>query len=114
QVRQERRSHVLFMPQYQEPLPMRIVMSLLDILRDYPDYRAGSRRWDERVFHPDSSGADRSLAEFWEKPPALIQCFVNSVRLLESRPMRHVMKLALGNLQKEAGLLLEGNQEVAQ
>ena len=114
QVRHERRSHILFMPQYQEPLPMRIAMSLLDVLRDYPDYRAGSRRWDERVYHPDAAGKPRALAEFWERPPAFIVWFVKAVRLLESPPLQNVMKLALGNLQKEPGLLLEGNQEVAQ
>src|SRR5262249_1497593 len=42
EVRKERRSHILFMPQYKDPLPMRIALSLLDVLRDYPDYRAGS------------------------------------------------------------------------
>jgi len=93
---------------------MRIALSLLDVLRDYPDYRAGSRHWDERVFHPDGSGQFRSLAEMWRTPPAFIEWFVKSVRLLESQPLRQMMKLALGNLQKEPGLILGGNQEVAQ
>jgi len=40
--------------------------------------------------------------------------FVKAVRLLESPPLQSMMKMALGNLHKEPGLLLEGNQEVAQ
>jgi hypothetical protein len=113
EVRKERRSHILFMSQYKDPLPMRIALSLLDVLRDYPDYRAGSRHWDERVFHPDGSGQFRSLAEMWSKPPAFIEWFVKSVHLMESQPLRQMMKLALGNLQKEPGLILGGNEEVA-
>jgi hypothetical protein len=114
QVRKERRSHVLFMTQYKEPLAMRIALSLLDALRDYPDYSAGSRRWDERVFHPDQSGKVRSLAEMWQKAPAFISCFVKAVHLLESPLLRNMMKLALTNPEEQPGLMLEGSQEVAQ
>jgi hypothetical protein len=114
QVRVERRSHVLFMPQYQEPLALRIMISMLDVLRDYPDYRAGSRRWDERVFHPNSAGESRPLSELWSKPPAVIDWFVKAVHLLESAPLRRVMKLALAAPQKEPGLVPDGKQEVAQ
>lgn len=113
QVRKERRSHVLFMPQYKEPLAMRFALSLLDALRDYPDYSAGSRRWDERVFHPDQSGTVRPLAEMWRKPPAFIAWFVKAVHLLESPHLRNMMKLALTNPQEQSGLMLEGSQEVA-
>ena len=111
QVRKERRSHVLFMPQYREPLPLRLALSVLDVLRDYPDYSAGSRRWDERVFHPDNTGQFRPLSEMWRRPPAFIRWFVNSVHLLESAPVRHVMKFALGRPQKEPSLVLGGGQE---
>jgi len=114
EVRKERRSHILFMSQYQEPLPLRILHSLLDVLRDYPDYRAGSRHWDERVFHPDGTGQLRPLAEMWRKPPAFIEWFVKTVHLMESPPLRQVLKLALGNMQNDPGLILGGSQEVAQ
>jgi hypothetical protein len=113
-VRKERRSHVLFMPQYKEPLPLRLALGVLDVMRDYPDYSAGSRRWDERVFHSDKSGEVRPLAEMWRKPPALIQWFAKAAHMLESEPVRHVMKLALGTQQHEPRLAPRGSQEVAQ
>jgi hypothetical protein len=61
QVRKERRTHALFMPQYAEPLTLRILQTLLDVIREYPEYPAGSQRWDERVFHPDRHGVVRPL-----------------------------------------------------
>jgi hypothetical protein len=114
QVRVERRSHVLFMSQYREPLPLRYMLSALDVLRDYPDYRAGSRHWDERVFHPNGAGEPRPLAELWDKPPRFIDWFVKAVHLLESEPLRRIMRLALADSRKEPGLMPEGEQEVAQ
>jgi hypothetical protein len=113
QVRKERRSHVLFMSQYREPIGLRLALSVFDVLRDYPDYSAGSRRWDERVFHPDRNGEYRPLAEMWTCPPALVRVFVRGVHLLDSEPVLHVLRIAMGLPQREPGLLLEGGQEVA-
>jgi len=113
QVRKEKRSHVLFMSQYREPLPLRYAMNLLDVLRDYPDYRAGLRRWDERVFHPDPAGEFRPLAQMWSKPPGFISSFVKTVHFVESAPLRKILRLALG-AQPEPELPPGGNQEVAQ
>ena len=113
QVRKERRSHVLFLPQYREPLPLRYALNLLDVLRDYPDYRAGLRRWDERVFHADPAGDFRPLGQMWSKPPGFISSFVKAVHFLESAPVRKVLRLALGT-QPEPELPPGGNQEVAQ
>jgi hypothetical protein len=52
------------MPQYAEPWKHRIMKSTLDAIRDYPDFPEGSRRWDERVYHPDMNGVDRPSASF--------------------------------------------------
>ena len=113
EVRKERRSNVLFMPQYKEPLALRIALSVLDILRDYPDYSAGSRRWDERVFHPNNVGEGRPLAAMWHTPPAFIDWFVKAVHLLESPPVRHGMRLLLGTPSQEPRLVLGESQEEA-
>src|ERR1019366_1612575 len=51
EIRQEHRSHVLLMPQYAEPASIRTARTLLDVIRDYPEYPIGSRRWDDRIFH---------------------------------------------------------------
>jgi hypothetical protein len=61
EVRRERQSHVLFMPQYAEPWKHRILQSTLAAIRNYPDFPEGSRLWDERVYHPDAEGVIRPL-----------------------------------------------------
>ncbi len=59
EIRRERQSHVLFMPQYAEPWKHRILNSTLDVIRNYPDFPEGSKCWDERVYHPDAEGVER-------------------------------------------------------
>jgi hypothetical protein len=111
QVRKERSSHVLFMPQYTEPLTLRILQTLLDIIREYPDYSSGSRQWDERVFHPDHTGAVRPLSALWEKPPYYVRHFFSVVRLLESTAVRRAMRLALARPQPEVSFAHGERQE---
>jgi hypothetical protein len=67
EIRRERKSDVLFMPQYAEPWKHRILQSTLDAIRHYPEFPQGSRTWDERVYHPDASGVVRPLSEIWPK-----------------------------------------------
>jgi hypothetical protein len=65
EVRKQRKSHVLFMPQYAEPWKHRILQSTIDAIRYYPEFPIGSRTWDERVYHPDRNGVPRPLSQLW-------------------------------------------------
>jgi hypothetical protein len=67
EIRRERMSNVLFMPQYAQPWKHRILQSTLDAIRAYPEFPQGSRTWDERVYHPDANGVVRPLSELWPK-----------------------------------------------
>jgi len=113
QLRRERTSHILFMPQYTEPYALRVLQTLLDVIREYPDYSAGSRHWDERVFHPDCAGMIRPLALLWERPPFYIRYIFSVIRLLEMAPVRRAMQLALARRQPEQGFVPGDGQEVA-
>jgi hypothetical protein len=106
QIRHDRRSHVLFLPQYAEPFTLRILQSLLDVIREYPDYSTGSRRWDERVFHPDRNGVMRPLSALWQKPPAFIELFFSLVRMLEMEPVRRTMLRALAKPEHQMRFVL--------
>jgi len=93
EIRQERRSHVLLMPQYTEPVSIRTTRTLLDVIRDYPEYPVGSKRWDERVFHPDGCGGpDRPLSSLWKAPPAFLEKILSSIRLLENATVQRAMQ----------------------
>lgn len=112
EVREKHRCHLLFMPQYAEPLTLRIFQSLLDVIREYPEYPDGSRRWDDRVFHPDRSGAVRPLAELWQKPPAFIEAFFSAVRLLESAPIRKAVCKAFAKPEHQMQFFPSRRREV--
>jgi hypothetical protein len=101
EIRREHRCHVLFMPQYAEPFPLRVSQSLLHAVREYPDYPDGSRRWDERVFHPDRNGEMKQLATLWRNPPAFIEGFLATVRMLEIEAVRKTIQAAMATPQHE-------------
>jgi hypothetical protein len=96
EVRRERTSHVLFMPQYAEPWKHRILNSTLAAIRNYPELPEGLRRWDQRVYHPDVDGTMRSLAELWigGRPPTYISTLLNGVRMLGANPVSSGLRLA--------------------
>jgi hypothetical protein len=109
EIRRERQSHVLFMPQYAEPWKHRILNSTLDVIRDYPDFPEGSRCWDERVYHPDAEGNERPLAQLWMKgkAPAYLSAIISAVRLMGSRPVSGGLRLAWNDANAMRNALAE-------
>ena len=108
EVRREKTSNILFMPQYAEPWKHRILRSTIDAIRHYPDFPIGSRTWDERVYHPDANGVVRPLCELWPdgNAPAYMRWGLGLVLLMGSGPVSsglrmawsesHQLRLALG------------------
>jgi hypothetical protein len=108
EIRRQKKSNVLFMPQYAEPWKHRILRSTLDAIRDYPDFPQGSRTWDERAYHPDAHGVVRPMSELWPggRAPRAIRWGIGLVQLLGAAPVlgglrlawneSHQLRLALG------------------
>lgn len=96
EIRREKRSNILFMPQYAEPWKHRILQSTLDAIRDYPDFPIGSRKWDERVYHPDANGVVRPLSELWPngQAPYLMRWGIGLVLLMGSAPVSNGLRIA--------------------
>jgi len=109
QIRKQRESHVLFMPQYAEPMALRNIQTLLDVIRFDPRAARGTRRWDDRVFHPNNEGAILPASSLWKKPPAFIEAIFAGFRLFESEPVRQAFKFVLsrGSQEMEARLQQE-------
>ena len=104
EIRQDRISEVLFMPQYREPLKLRMIETMCDIVRDYPEFPIGRRRWNERVFYRQDDGVVRPLAAIWQRTePWPVQWFLGGLRAIMSRQVRTALRLALADPQ-EAGL----------
>jgi hypothetical protein len=97
EIRCEQSSHILFMPQYAEVLGIRFIQTVIDTIRDYPDHPAGSRRWDERVFHMDfQTGYHRPLSALWKAPPAFLGRIFSIFRMLENASVRHAVSVTCG------------------
>ena len=93
QIRQGKYSHILVMPQYTEPVFIRTMKTLLDVIRDYPEFPAGSRRWDNRIYHPDpDTGNDRPISSFWKAPPAYVERTFSCIRVLENAAVQRTLR----------------------
>jgi len=92
EIRREQLSHIVFMPQYAEVLGIRFLQTVIDTIRDYPEHPAGSRRWDERVFHMDfQTGYHRPLSALWKAPPPILGRIFSVFRMVENASVRHAL-----------------------
>ena len=92
-------SHVVFMPEYQESLVVRKLASAYDILRDYPTYPAGRRRWTDRV-SCDWQGAVRPLSYHWpDGGPLWVRSSVNAFRAITNPLFRPVLQAAIQTVE---------------
>ncbi|MDE3201189.1 MAG: hypothetical protein KGN79_09745 [Acidobacteriota bacterium] len=102
EVRREKRSNLLFMPQYAEPWKHRLLRSTLDAIRTYPDFPVGSRTWDERAYHPDANGLVRPLKELWPKgrAPLAFGWLIAAVQMLGAAPVSGGLRMAWSEASK--------------
>jgi hypothetical protein len=108
EVRREKKSDVLFMPQYAEPWKHRLLQSTIDAIRHYPEFPQGSRTWDERVYHPDANGVARSLSELWpnQQPPRVMSFLLAAVQLMGAAPVSGGLRMAWSE-QRQLRLALD-------
>lgn len=96
EVRHDGWSDVLFMPQYREPLKLRILQNLCDILENDENHSLGWTRWSDRVFYLTDEGEDKSLADLWgDRFPAVVNRFVALMGLVRHRGVMSALRLAL-------------------
>jgi len=92
EIRLDRLSHIVFMPQYAELLGIRFIQTVIDTIRDYPGHPMGSRRWDERVFHMDfQTGDHRPLSALWKAPPPYLAKIFSAFRMVENASVRQAL-----------------------
>lgn len=65
EIRTDKRSQVVLMPAYEQPLHSRQLESFAEILSHYPHFRAGRQKWFERIFFDNGDGLGaRALTEY--------------------------------------------------
>ncbi|HTS75296.1 MAG TPA: hypothetical protein VMG40_03780 [Bryobacteraceae bacterium] len=98
EIRRDRHSDVLFMPQYREPLRLRMIETMHAILRDYPEFPAGRRYWRDRVFYTSEDGSVQPLSAAWRgEGPWIVQAFVAFIRASRIPQLRGALRLALAD-----------------
>lgn len=101
EIRQDKMSDVLFMPQYREPLRLRMLETIWDIVREYPDGAIGRRRWSDRVFYQLEDGSVQPLSSIWHGDgPWPVRYFLQALRVVKSDQMRGALRLAFADTQE--------------
>ena len=102
EIRQDRRSHVLFLPQYNGSLKLRCLETMADTLRDYPEY-PGRVQWSDRIFFRQDDGEVANLTSLWRGAgPGIVRNFVALLRVLEYRRVRNTLRHALAGRREYA------------
>ena len=101
EVRKDRISEVLVMPDYWKDLVMRKIESLADFFRYYADRPHGQRRWTDRVFIQLEDGVVKPLSNYWDHTvPMWVKSVMWLVGLVESSYVQPALGMVLARKVK--------------
>lgn len=96
EIRVSKRSEVVLMPEYKQPLHSRQLQSFSEILKNYPDFPEGRRKWFERVHFDVRDGlGPRPLAVHWQdvEPRIWLRMAIWSLAVLGSPKARPIFAM---------------------
>jgi len=96
EIRIQRRSEVVLMPEYEQPLHSRQLQSFAEILKRYPDFPQDRRRWFDRVHFDVGDGEGvRPLSVHWDRGgPTWLRWAVWTLGIFGSPAVRPMFRLA--------------------
>jgi len=96
EIRIDRRSEVVLMPEYKQPLHSRQLQSFAEILKYYPEFPEGRKKWFDRVHYDIGDGHGvRPLSVHWVYGgPTWLRWAVWTLGVFGSPKMRPVFALA--------------------
>jgi hypothetical protein len=96
EVRVDKRSEVVLMPEYEQPLHSRQLQSFSEILKLYPEYPDGRKKWFDRVYFDIGDGHGlRQLSVHWKHGgPTWLRWAIRTLGVLGSPALRPVFRLA--------------------
>jgi len=98
EVRRDKLSEVLYMPQYREPLRLRQFETAWDILRYDAERPDGRHSWCDRVYFVADDSKIHALSHFFgDSGPKILVPFLAVMRLLEQPAVRPVLRAALSD-----------------
>jgi hypothetical protein len=108
EIRVEKRSEVVLMPEYKQPLHSRQLQSFSEILKLYPEYPDGRKKWFDRVYFDTGDGHGvRQLSVHWKRGgPTWLRWAIWTLGVLGSPRMRPIFSVArkrMDRVPKSAG-----------
>jgi len=92
-------SHVVLTQRYMEPLAMRLLENVEDVLRNYENHVFGPH-WSDRAFYLCDDGVARSLRVMWKEAPLAVRVFTQGVNLLRHPRFKHAFRMAFAKRQE--------------
>lgn len=97
EIRVDKRSQVVLMPEYEQPLHSRQMQSFSEILKHYPEFAEGRQKWFERVYFDigDEKGLVSLAGHGWKLGgPKWLRAAIWTLGFLGSPTMRPVFRAA--------------------
>lgn len=97
EIRVDKRSQVVLMPEYKQPLHSRQLQSFSEILSSYNEFAEGRRRWFDRVYFDigDEKGLTNLSGHGWERGgPLWLRLAIKTLGLMGSSKMRPFFAIA--------------------
>jgi hypothetical protein len=96
EIRVDRRSEVVLMPEYRQPLHSRQLQSFSEILKLYPEFPEGRQKWFDRVYFDIGDGLGvRQLSVHWKRGgPVWLRWAIWTLGFLGSSKMRPLFSLS--------------------
>ena len=96
EIRVDRRSEVVLMPEYSQPLHSRQLQSFSEILKHYPEYPEGRQKWFDRVHFDTGDGQGvRKLSVHWKRGgPTWLRWAIWTLGVLGSPKARPIFAIA--------------------
>jgi hypothetical protein len=97
EVRVDKRTEVVLMPEYKQPLHSRQLQSFSEILKLYPEFPEGRRKWFDRVHFDIGDGHGlRQLSVHWKRGgPSWLRWAIWTLGILGHERMRPAFRLAM-------------------
>ncbi len=115
EVRVDKRSEVVLMPEYRQPLHSRQIESIAEIIKYYPEFPEGRRHLFDRVHFDtgDGSGA-QPLSTHWKGGgPQWIRRAIWAARVLGHKNMRPAFRLAMRREDRVPKQIITGGERPA-
>jgi len=80
---------------------LRVMETMWDIVRDYPEQAPGRQRWSDRVFYQQDDGSVQPLSAIWNgNEPWPVRYFLQGLRVMKNQQLRSALRAALADPQE--------------